>query len=392
MRILLSCLQGRRGHRIAPYQFWREYFVQGLTEAGHEVMEVPDVDWAEGMAYPEGAELIAWRARAWERTLNFARKEQAGGPADLFLGYLFPKQIETGAVRELQRIMPAVNFFCDNVREFRHLPGEFAPFTLHWVPEYAALPLYRNARLPFLHAPMACWIRPELRTQPDGESEPATFLGSADSLRIDVLGRALQAGAEFQVRGPGWGGAPEAQPASQRAERRISGGLLSNQMDVVRRFGVAGLITKVYTRLRPLTPRAIDPQHVSATLWGDEYVRVTREARVTLGVNRAESPMHTPRRPLVYSRLRDIEAPMFGACYLTEWAPDIPHLYEAGTEVETWRDAMELKDKLSALLMDPVRRGTMRRLAQARALNDHSIPRTIEKISERLGLRSRNAA
>ena len=57
MRILLSCLQGRPLQALPAYAFWRRYFVQGLREAGHEVLEVPSADWAEGLTCACGAEL-----------------------------------------------------------------------------------------------------------------------------------------------------------------------------------------------------------------------------------------------------------------------------------------------------------------------------------------------
>src|SRR3989442_11146866 len=63
MRILVSCLQSRKRYPIPAYEFWRPYFVQGLQEAGHEVLEVPGVDWAEGLIYPRGPELESLRAR-----------------------------------------------------------------------------------------------------------------------------------------------------------------------------------------------------------------------------------------------------------------------------------------------------------------------------------------
>ena len=76
------------------------------------------------------------------------RLEIAQRPIHLFVGYFYPEQVEVSAIRELQRMgIPCVNFFCDNVREFVKPPAEYAPFALHWVPEFEALPMYREARI-----------------------------------------------------------------------------------------------------------------------------------------------------------------------------------------------------------------------------------------------------
>ena len=91
-------------------------------------------------------------------------------------------------------------------------------------------------------------------------------------------------------------------------------------------------------------------------------------------------------RPLIYSRLRDIEAPMLGACYLTEWAPGLDQLYELGREIEVYRDADELAGKIQMLARDATQRHELRAAGQRRALNDHCIAHTLARIVERLGI------
>ncbi len=58
----------------------------------------------------------------------------------------------------------------------------------------------------------------------------------------------------------------------------------------------------------------------------EQYNALTAESMITLGINRYPS-FHFPiSKPDSYSRLRDIEAPMLGACYLTEWTEGIEEL------------------------------------------------------------------
>ena len=83
---------------------------------------------------------------------------------------------------------------------------------------------------------------------------------------------------------------------------------------------------------------------------------------------------------------------MLGACYLTEWTEGLDTLYEPGTEIETYRDAAELAAKAQALLADPARRRRMRAAAQRRALSDHSIGRSLARITAQLGLAPRPSA
>ncbi len=383
MRILLSCLQSLKRHSIPAHGHWRSYFVEGLIEAGHEVVEVPNVDWAEGITYPPGRASDAWRARTWEIVETFVRQEIAERPIELFIGYFYPEQVEVSSIQELQRMgIPCVNFFCDNVREFVKPPAEYMPFALHWVPEFEALPIYRKAGLAFVHAPMPCWISAELRNASRLETEPATFIGSADVLRRNLLGLALRDGADFVIRGNGW----LAETATQSKQTRTAATLIRNQIDVVRRHGLGALLAKVKSRLRPLRPLLIEESRIGVPLSDAEYFRVSREAMVTIGVNRVPSANRSPHRPLVYSRLRDIEAPMLGACYLTEWTEGLEHMYELGKEIETYRTSEELTSKLSELRKDALRRRAMRQRAQCRALADHTVGRSIERIRAHFGL------
>jgi hypothetical protein len=99
MRILLSCLQDLRPHPIPAYRFWSTYFKNGIEEAGHQWIEVPNVDWAEGCTSKSPVELRAWRDSIWTKTLEHVRSElNVGREINLFLSYSFPQQIETSAI------------------------------------------------------------------------------------------------------------------------------------------------------------------------------------------------------------------------------------------------------------------------------------------------------
>jgi hypothetical protein len=390
MRVLISCLQSLRRHEIPAYGFWREYFIEGCREAGIEPLEVPEVDWAEALTYQTGsAELESWRGRTWERTLAFAREQQAGGGIDFFLGYLYPQQVEEAAVRELQRMdIPCVNFFCDNVREFRRVPEAYRPFDLHWVPEHEALPMYRRAGLQYIHTAMPCWVPERLRTSPSHETEPASFIGSADILRRKLIGQAMLAGADFVVRGPGWRQSSSPDEALVPEGRRRS--VLINQMTLVGQHGCGALTAKLVNAAMPLKCPGIPAARIADPVFGDEYFRVTREAAVTIGVNRVPVARRPLCMPLSYSRLRDIEAPMLGACYLTEHTSGIEHLYDTGKEIETYRSAAELADKLEQLIQDAAKRKRLRLAGQRRALCEHTVAASLGKICSHLGISQKN--
>ena len=328
---------------MPAYRFWAEYFRGALSEAGHTFLEAPTCDWAEGLVPRPVEATAAWRERTWAAALAFLRREHARKPVDFFLGYLFPAQVSPEAVAEIRALgIPCVNFFCDNVREFRHVPAPYRTFDLHWVPEFKALALYRDAGLAYLHAPMACWVPPAQRRPVERETLPVTFVGTRDEQRERLFADAIRRGLAVDLRGPGWESAATAPaPPPRRARNPLE--LARRQIEFARQHGLAALVRKHTAGLRPAPPLDFDfAPFAKPAQFGEAYWPVLRECSVCLGVNRYPSLRFPLDRPDTYSRLRDIEAPMAGACYLTEWTEGLDQLYEPGCEIETYRDAAEL--------------------------------------------------
>ena len=390
MRILLSCLQSTRQYRLPAYQYWETYFRGGIAEGGHQCETVPGVDWAEGLMYEHApSEAAAWRGRTWQRTVDsIAALEPAARP-DVFLSYLYPWMVDEGAIREIRRLgVPCVNYFCDNVRAFTSAPPEYQPFDLHWVPELAATRLYQRAGYPFIHAAMPTWVSPAQRTWDHPERYGVTFIGSRDPLREVLLADAIRLGAPIELRGTGWpaGGKPPEPFPDAIGMRTGALATLRNQWNDLRRYGPIGYGRKIAGRFRRPVDDALLAPNVRAKPDAQEYVELTQQSILVLGVNRYPSYRFPFERPDTYSRGRDIEAPMMGACYLTEWTGELETMYDVGKEIATFRDAPEMVEKIRMLQSNPGLRREMRRTAQRRALTEHSIPRTLERIAERLGI------
>jgi hypothetical protein len=325
-----------------------------------------------------------WRARRWEAVLSDLERMPV---PDLFLGYFFPDMIEVSALRQIQRRgIPTVHFFCDNVREFRSIPAEFSGFDLHWVPEWEALPLYQKKRLPHLHAPMPAWVPPDFRN-PGKETFPkAVFIGSCDAPRARLFSTLSDKGIEVEIHGRDW----QTPPSKPRLPALQGSALWQARLKNLRQHGWLSSVRSRFRQPPPIIMPPADWLHPPVT--AGEHSRLTRECAVTLGVNRFESPRH-PRNELArYSRQRDIEAPMLGACYLTEWAPGLDQLFDLETEIAVYRDERELAETLRRLLSDPAQRASLRQAGQKRALADHSVAMTLEKIRRHLGIRDQHKA
>lgn len=387
MRIFLICLQSQIQHPVPAYKFWESYFKNGLEEAGHEWIEAPDVDWAEALVYTDEESLAKWRDRTWSKTISFIKQQHQIKPIDLCLSYLFPKQVEPSAVQAIQTLgIPCVNFFCDNVREFIRIPQEFYCFNLHWVPEFKALKKYQQAKLNYIHAAMPMWIPPNQRSCNHPDNYGVSFIGTRDVLRENLFAQVIKQGIAIELRGTGWDKS-ELQNFNFTASRKSLWKTLLNQKDFIAKSGIQAYLWKASYQRQPKIPDSFFEDYVRKKPNAIEYTFITQQSLVTLGVNRYPSYRYPLSHPDTYSRLRDLEAPMLGACYLTEWTEGLDQLYDLGEEIETYRTPEEMAEKTRQLLGNSEKRQKMRCAGQKRALSEHTVPQSLAKVAYALDLK-----
>jgi hypothetical protein len=375
MRFFLSFLQANEQHPIAAYGFWEYYIKNGIEEFGAEWTECKEVDWAKGLVRQSKVEFAKWKAFSWKKTVNYLREN----PVDIFLSYLYPEQVDANAIIEIQKMgIPCVNFFCDHVRMFEKVPEEFTIFDLNWVPEFKAIQYYKKAKLPHINLPMPMWVDPKYRTVPSEETDQIVFIGSKDIQRHLFFDRLLQHNpdAKVDIYGNGW--IDDQQNSFSPSFSSID--KIKNQVNFLSKYGMGPF----YHKLRYKSYNSTISKPLTALLKGkpnfDEYIKITRESAITLGINRYPSfnfPLH---RPDTYSRLRDIEAPMLGACYLTEYTKGLENLYEIGSEILTFNNVDDFVDNCDLLAQDKEWRMQLRMAGQQKALNHLDIPSSLRQI------------
>jgi hypothetical protein len=383
MRILLSFLQDftSQPHDIPSYRFWTYYVKNGIEEAGMQWIEVPGLDWAAGLVpYENDPALQQWKQQAWEQTISYIKANRQN--LDIFLCYLYPKQIDIQAITQIKAMgLPCVNFYCDNVRSFSKLPPEFKVFDLMWVPEFEASAMYQKSRVSYINLPMPMWLEPKYRNLPVEEKNAISFIGSKDELRAQLLGDAISNGLSLQIRGAGWDTTGDKQlnlPASTLSSK------ITNQLNLVRNIGVRGFAA-YHLKRYDKKPSAIVPAgNIFEKPGFEDYIWLSRESAVTIGINRVPTFNSFNKKLVTYSRLRDLEAPMLGACYLTEYTAGLPFLYDLGTDIETYTTANELVYKSKELAGSANRRKELRINGQKKSLQEHTIPQSLQKIKDKL--------
>lgn len=375
MKIFLSFLQSHKNHPIPAYGFWEYYIKNGIDESGHQWVECREIDWAKGLV-PQGKnELENWRSESWEKTIKFLKEN----PVDLFLSYLYPKQVDADAIKKIQKMgIPCINFFCDNVREFKSIPIEFATFDLNWVPEYKALSMYRNAGIKYIHLPMPMWVDPKYRTPSKIVQGNISFIGSKDIQRQLFFEELIKLNPTINLAIYGNGWRPEVNSESQITQSNVKRSI--NQIQFISKHGIKSYLNKLkFGSYNPPISNALEAI-INGKISFEEYIRITRESNITIGVNRYPSFNFPLLQSNSYSRLRDIEAPMLGACYLTEWTEGLDEMYEIEKEIETFKNQDQFVEKVKELEIDSIKRMSLRRNGQKKALQALSIPNSINKI------------
>lgn len=383
MNIYIAFLQDIVKHKTIPaYSFWQYYLKNGIQEAGFNWYETSNVDWAEGLTYDKKNEQLQnWKDITWERVINdlkYNRKKDT-----IFLSYLYPKQVDINAISEIKRMgIPTVNFFCDNVREFSTVPDEFKIFDLNWVPEYKALKMYKQAGINFIHLPMPMWVAPQDRIITHEEQYNVSFIGSIDIQRLLLFSEIASNYPELDlsIYGNGW-----LREDNNEKKNYSSQGIIQkvkNQVEFIFDNGLSAYTRKLNQRNQKEIISDILAQKIKHKITFDEYIDITKKSQIVLGVNRYPSFKYPLYRPNTYSRLRDIEAPMLGACYLTESTEGLDQMYSIGQEIESYSNTDELIYKIEELSKFPKKRNKMRVYAQEKALNQLSIPQSLNKLKE----------
>ena len=387
MKVFLSFLQSEKQYPIPAYQFWQHYIKNGITEAGYDWTECPGADWVLGLVPQSKEDHLKWKADIWAKTIAWLKKK----PADIFLSYLYPDQIDQSAIKQIKSLgIPCVNFFCDHIRNYKNVPTEFAVFDLNWVPEYRAAQWYKKAGYPYINLPMPMWIEPQYRVLKEETNMQITFIGSVDIQRQLLFEEMIAQAPDLPlaVYGNGWkGNNTIAQPAVP--DYTLSKKIKFN-FDFIAQQGFAAYRRKMQQRnMNAAISSQLNAKIHEAPAF-DQYNQLTAGSMITLGVNRYPSFSYPLDKPDSYSRLRDIEAPMLGACYLTEYTDGLENLYDPENEITVYKNAAELVAKAAELQNDPAKRKKLKINGQKRALNDHSIPVSLGKILGALGLKTNN--
>jgi hypothetical protein len=317
-----------------------------------------------------------------ERLLAAFKTAHRRAPIDLFFGYFYSSVVYPETVDELRKSgVPIVNFSCNNVHQF-DLVRDIAPrFDVCIVPERAALASFAAVGARTLRIQLAA--NPSVyRPLPEPRTVDVSFVGQRYADRAEYLCYLHEQGVQVRAWGAGWQLRKKLDLANAQAALAL---VEDERLDGVRRIFRARRsmpAPKVTTN----GTQALDTSAFGGPrLLHRDLVRTFSQSRISLGFATA-GDSHTGARRLVHLRLRDFEAPMSGALYLTERQDELAEYFEIGSEVLAYTDRDDLLDQVRYYLAHPEQAERIRRAGLLRARADHTWQRRFAELFSALGL------
>jgi hypothetical protein len=327
-------------------EVWRRHFYDGLKQAGIEVILPHDIDfsWARPPQTVDPLYTANVRRRVSEALLSQILTADAG-PPQAVLSCCFSHDLELDLVDRIRCAgIPWINFYCDSLYAFDWVRELAARTSLNWFVESAATERYRSLGVPYLCAPYA--LNPNHLPEAATTTADRTlfFVGTANRLRIRAAALIRLTGADLEVRGWGWKESLEIGPANLRRPENI------------------------FRRTARTAVRKLLKGRVGGHLDYFAMLDELRRSTVVLGLN--EGGLESGARS--YLKLRDLEYPGMGCCYLAQHHSELANIYDIDREVITFRSLWEAGRLAKDLARHPSACREIGRRARVRILQEHT--------------------
>jgi spore maturation protein CgeB len=345
---------------------------QSLEDMGHELVRLDFPGWPDD-ADPE------WTRHGKPKTNERLIEKFQQSQVDLFFGYFYSSVVYPETIDLIRKSgVPTVNFSCNNVHQF-DLVRDIAPrFDVCIVPERSAIQSFNEVGARPLRIQLAA--NPKVyKPYPAPRIYDVAFVGQRYADRAEFLDHLYRNGVGVHAWGAGWQRHRRVDLSTFKAAFAL---LEDEKLDGVRRM----------LRRRNGTHANGEADAVDTSAYGHprllhaDLVRTFSKARISLGFATA-GDSHTHAKRLTHLRLREFEAPMSGALYLTERQDELAEYFEIGKEVLAYTSRDDLLDQVRYYLAHPEQAEQIRHAGLERARRDHTWQRRFADLFSALGLK-----
>jgi len=350
---------------------------RSLEDMGHELVRFDFPGW------PDDAD-ADWQAHGKPRTnQHLLDAFRAAGRVDLFFGYFYSSVVYPETIRQIKQSgVPIVNFSCNNVHQFE-LVRDIAPeFDLCVVPEQAAQADFKRVGARPVRIQLAANPR-VYHPMPVARTYDVTFVGQRYADRAELLHHLHSNAIAVRAWGAGW------QPRKRLDVAHLKAGLALVEDE--RWDGIRRMLRSRLAAGPAATTSSSDSLDTSVfggpRLLQRDLVTMFSRSRLSLGFATA-GDSHRSAQRLTHLRLREFEAPMSGALYLTEHKEELAEYFTPGEEVLTYANRDELLEKTRYYLAHHEQAERVRRAAFQRARHEHTWQHRFSDLFARLGIRA----
>lgn len=302
------------------------------------------------------------RIRFSEMLLKDVIRQNSFKKIDLFFSYFYSASILPEVIERIKDLgIITVNFYCNNIHQF-DLVSEIAPhYDYCMIPEREALHKYIDVDANPVHIQMAA--NPDIyKPYPLSRKYDVTFVGQNYLSRQDYVEYLYRNGIDVHVWGPKW--------------ERI---LMPSKR---------GIINRVKSKLG-LNKSVLLDTPVCGPLSDEELIKMYSRSKISLNFSEVvvldkDYDTGAIKRHI---RLRDFEAPMSGAFYITGYQDELKEYYEIDNEIVCYDTKEELLEKIRYYLKHPDEAETIRKAGHNKALKDHTWENRFKDLFNKIGLK-----
>ncbi len=357
---------------------WYRNLYEPLIDLGHDVYLFPSEPGR--LAMKKGNSKL--RSDFSERLLEAFIKEHKRKPFDLFFSYFMDGMVDPSVIDQIRKIgIPTCNFSCNNVHQF-YLVQELSPhfdYNLH---------AEKNVRDKFLNIganplwwPMASnpnYFKP-LNLPRDIE---VSFVGANYALRAKYIFFLLENGIDVHAYGPGWQWGAKT-PLRSVAKKYYYLAKYLTALSSSERKKYKTLL-KAHEAHRSLGSRF--PDNLHNPIPDDFLISLYSRSKISLGFLDVYDQHDPTKEVLKHLHLREFEAPICGALYLTGYSDELAEMFEPDKEVLVYHDNAELIDKVRYFLTHNDEGDRIRQAGLRRASREHTYHNRFKHLFEHLGM------
>lgn len=392
MARIFLCIESSTNPQVSGSLTWERNFASTLRQMDQDVVLLSAE--AGRIAMTENSE--SQRAEFSRRIVESFTEAHQQKPFDLAFFYLMDGMCDPACITDISRLgVPTCNFSCNNIHQFYLVRDISRYFDLNLYAEKDAGQKFESIEVNSLWWPMAS--NPDVFHPIDvANREPvATFVGGRYATRLDQIHQFLEQGCPVKVYGPGWCPAgderlPEEMSRVQKtrmhlgALRRVALG--TDEAPVVaepapqRRF-------HDWQEVLLQTSRDRYPDAYHPPVSDRELIAMYSRSAVSLGFLEVFDQHDPTLARLKHLHLRDFEAPMAGALYVTDYSDELTEMFEPGTEVLAAKTLEEKIDWIQYYTAHPAAGEPIRLAARKRAVADHSYEYRFRQLFDHLGVK-----